>query len=350
MKVVKVEKEYGEWLKELKSKVRNVQFKIAVSANTEVLNFYWSLGADMVRKQFAVAWGDGFISQLSKDLMSEFPEMKGFSVSNLKFMRQWYLFYKQEEISLQVVSQLENKKRQQLVVQIPWGQNIAIITKCKNVEEALFYVRCTLKNGWSRSVLSHQIESGLYDRQGKSLSNFDLTLPSVQSDLAKETLKNPYLFDFITLREKYDEKEFEHELVNQVTKFLMELGSGFSFLGRQYKFEIEGDEFFIDLLFYHVRLHCYFVVELKTSKFKPEYSGKLNFYISAIDGLLKSEKDNPTIGIIICKSKNNIVVEYSLKNMNTPIGVSEYMLTKNLPERFKSSLPTIEEIESELEK
>jgi predicted nuclease of restriction endonuclease-like (RecB) superfamily len=352
--VVKTDKKYTIWLKDLKSRVRSVQIKAMVKVNTEMLNFYWELGMDIVEKQSSTSWGDGFIKQLSSDLMKEFPSIKGFSKRNLELVRKWFLFYSTiNTIAKQAVSQLKTQKVQQavaLITQVPWGHNIAIMNKCKNINEALFYISSIIKNGWSRSILIHQIESDLYKRKGKSISNFDHTLPSVQSDLAKETLKNPYVFDFLNLREKHDEKEFENELLNQVSKFLLELGAGFSFIGRQYKLEVGGDEFYMDLLFYHVKLHCYVVIELKTTKFKPEFSGKLNFYISVVDGIIKSKQDNPTIGILICKSKNNTVVEYSVKDINKPIGVSEYIVTKKLPNEFKSTLPTIKEIEDELKK
>jgi len=333
-------KTYSIWLKELKQKVRLVQIKAAVKVNSELLQFYWGLGQDIVDKQRNAKWGDGFLKQLSIDLSSEFPDMKGFSKRNLELIRQWYVFYSQKNlIAKQAVSQL---------VQIPWGHNIAIISKCKNLYEALFYIQKTIQNNWSRSVLTHHIESNLFKREGKAITNFKATLPEPQSDLARETLKDPYSFDFLALTERHNEKELENALVNHVTKFLLELGAGFSYMGRQYKLEIEGDEFFIDLLFYHVELHCYVVVELKTVKFKPEFAGKLNFYISAVDDILKSKRDNPSIGILICKSKKNTVVEYALKDVHKPIGVSEYIITKNLPEEFKSSLPSIEEIEAEL--
>ena len=343
-------KTYYSWLKELKHKVRLVQIKAAVKVNSELLQFYWELGQDIVDKQRNAKWGDGFLKQLSIDLSSEFPDMKGFSLSNLKYIKQWYLFYSQEigksqqavgqkPIAKQAVSQL---------VQIPWGHNIAIISKCKNLDEALFYIQKTIQNNWSRSVLTHHIESDLFKREGKAITNFKATLPEPQSDLARETLKDPYNFDFLTLTEKYNEKELENALINHVTKFLLELGAGFSYIGQQYKLEVSGDEFFIDLLFYHVKLHCYVVVELKAVKFKPEFAGKLNFYVSAVDGILKSEQDNTSIGILICKSKNDTVVEYALKDVHKPIGVSEYIITKNLPDEFKSSLPSIEDIEAEL--
>ena len=345
----KIDKKYSTWLKELKSKIRSVQIKAAVKINTEMLNFYWELGADIVEKQTAAKWGDGFLGKLSQDLMTEFPDMRGFSLSNLKYIKQWYLFYStHESIGQQLVGRLKKANVQQLVAQIPWGHNLVIISKIKDTNEALFYVQKIIQNNWSRAVLTHQIESGLYGRAGKAITNFKATLPLPQSDLARQTLKDPYSFDFLTLREKHDEKELEDALINQIAGFLLEMGSGFSYIGRQYRLEINGDEFFIDLLFYHIRLHCYVVVELKVVKFKPEFAGKLNFYVSAVDGILKSAQDNPTIGILICKSKNKTVVEYALKDIHKPIGVSEYLITKNLPDEFKSSLPSIEEIEAEL--
>jgi len=349
-KLFKIDKDYSTWLKELKSKIRSVQIKAAVKVNTEVLNFYWDLGADIVEKQAATKWGDGFLSKLSQDLIAEFPDIKGFSERNIKYIRQWFLFYRpQKAIGQQPVAQLEKTIGQQLVSQIPWGHNLVIISKIKDTNEALFYVQKTIQNNWSRAVLIHHIENGLYEREGKAITNFKATLPEPQSDLARQTLKDPYSFDFLMLREKHDEKELEDALINQVTRFLLEMGAGFSYIGRQYRLVINGDEFFVDLLFYHIRLHCYVVVELKAVKFKPEFAGKLNFYVSAVDGILKAELDNPTIGILICKSKNKTVVEYALKDIHKPIGVSEYTITKNLPEEFKSSLPSIEEIEAELE-
>ena len=332
-----IDEDYSVWLKELKNKVRLVQIKAAVKVNSELLQFYWELGADIVEKQATAKWGDGFLSNLSHDLMAEFPDMRGFSKRNLELIRKWYCFwFVQDEIA------------KQLATQIPWWHNVVIITKTKNADEALFYVQKTIQNNWSRSVLTHHIENNLFKREGKAINNFKATLPEPQSDLAIETLKDPYNFDFLALTEKHNEKELEDALIKHVTHFLLELGAGFSYLGKQYKLEVSGDEFFIDLLFYHVKLHCYVVVELKAVKFKPEFAGKLNFYVSAVDGILKSELDDPTIGILICKSKNDTVVEYSLKDVHKPIGVSEYIITKNLPDEFKSSLPSIEEIEAEL--
>ncbi len=272
--------------------------------------------------------------------------MSGFSVQNLKSIRYWYKFYNSDENGLQAVSQMELIEK--IIKSIPWGHNQRIMYKCKNIAEALFYAQKTMDNGWSRTVLEHQIDSGLYDRQGKAITNFQLKLPEPQSDLTEQTLKNPYNFDFLALREKYDEKELEDALINQITQFLLELGTGFSYLGRQIHLHVGESDFYMDLLFYHVRLHCYVVVELKTEKFKPEFAGKLNFYVTAVNKQMKTEKDNPTIGILICKDKDDVVAEYALDDISQPIGIAEYELTKVLREEFKSSLPTVEEIESEL--
>ena len=283
---------------------------------------------------------------MSKDLRKTFPNMSGFLVQNLKSIRYWYKFYNSDENGLQSVSQMELIEK--IIKSIPWGHNQRIMYKCKNIAEALFYAQKTMDNGWSRTVLEHQIDSGLYDRQGKAITNFQLKLPEPQSDLAEQTLKNPYNFDFLTLREKYDEKELEDALINQITQFLLELGTGFSYLGRQIHLHVGESDFYMDLLFYHVRLHCYVVVELKTEKFKPEFAGKLNFYVTAVNKQIKTEQDNPTIGILICKDKDDVVAEYALDDISQPIGIAEYELTKVLREEFKSSLPKVEEIESEL--
>lgn len=330
--------DYKAFIQDIKRRIQSAQIKAAVSVNQGLLQLYWDLAEQIIAKQKVSSWGDGFLAQMSRDLQLEFPDMKGFSKRNLELMRQWYQFWAKEGVIAQ-----------QLVSQIPWGHNILVMSQCKDVKEALFYVQKTIQNNWSRAVLTHQIESRLFQRGGKSITNFQATLPEARSDLAREIIKDPYQFDFLTLREKHDEKELEEALMNHVTKFLLELGAGFSYVGRQHKLEIEGDEFFIDLLFYHTRLHCYVVIELKVGKFKPEYAGKLNFYVSAVDGILKAKEDYPTIGILICKSKKNTVVEYALKDIHKPIGVSEYKITKNLPKEYRSSLPTIQQIESELE-
>ncbi len=295
------DKEYSSFIRDIKSRIAAAQIKASVSVNRELLLLYWEIARLIVEKQKTATWGDGFLAQMALDLQVEFPEMKGFSKRNLELMRQWYSFWEGA-----------SPIAKQLATQIPWWHNVVLISKIKSTEEAFFYLQKTIENNWSRSVLTHQIEGKLFSREGKAVSNFALTLPKPQSDLAIQTLKDPYNFDFLTIREKHDEKELEDALIQHVTKFLLELGAGFSFIGRQYKLVVDDDDFYIDLLFYQVRLHCYVVVELKADKFKPEFAGKLNFYISAVDGILKTEQDNPTVGILICKSKKKTVVEYSL--------------------------------------
>jgi predicted nuclease of restriction endonuclease-like (RecB) superfamily len=358
---------YKEWVTALKQKVRTTQIKAAVGVNRELLMLYWELGAEIVEKQTHARWGDGFLQQLSQDLKAEFPELKGFSKRNLEMMRQWYLFYRLENqfgdrpepIAQQAVAQLIPADIEAFeeweawvhgqITQIPWGHNTVILNKCNDLYEAVYYVQNTIQHNWSRAVLVHQIESRLYQREGKAISNFAHTLPKPQSDLAQQTLKDPYIFDFLHMTQEYTERDLENAMVEHITKFLMELGAGFSFLGRQYHLEVGEKDFYIDLLFYHVKLHCYVVVELKVTSFQPEYAGKLNFYLSAVDDLLRTEVEQPTIGILICKDKDHTVAEYALRDINKPIGVSEYQLTQSLPDDLKSSLPSIEEIERELE-
>jgi len=332
--------EYKSWLAELKQKFLQTQLKAAVKVNVALLEFYWDLGADIVVKQKNSSWGDGFLNELSHDLMTEFPDVKGFSGRNLAFIRQWYLFWNQQpSIVKQLVSQL---------TQIPWGHNLKIIAKCNNVQEASYYVQNTIKHGWSRSILTHQIESGLWQREGQAINNFTGTLPAAQSDLARQTLKDPYIFDFLTLSKEHSEKELEQGLIEHITHFLLELGAGFAYVGKQFLVQVGEREFFIDLLFYHTQLHCYVVIELKIGEFEPEHAGKLNFYIKAIDEQLRKEGDHPTIGILLCKNKDRLVAEYSLSDIQKPMGVSEYQFTQSLPENLQSKLPSIEEIENEL--
>ena len=338
-------REYKQFITRLKSQIQSAQIKAAVAINHELLKLYWFLGAEIVEKQAKAQWGDGLIKQISKDLQREFPDMKGFSVRNLELIRKWHLYWNQKDtITQQVVSQLE----QAPIFQIPWGQNLLIISKAKSTTEALFYVQKTIENNWSRAVLTHQIESELYQRQGKVLSNFKNHLPTPQSDLAQQTLKDPYCFDFLNLTEKHNEKELEAALIENISHFLLELGAGFAFVGKQYKLQVSDKDFYIDLLFYHIKLRCYVVIELKTTEFKPEHVGQLNFYIAAVDDLLAGKDDKPTIGLLICKSKDQTIVEYALKDMQQPMGISDYELTRHLPEQFKGSLPSIEEIEAEI--
>lgn len=386
--ILNVDKEYISLLKEIKQKVRNAQIKASVRVNSELILMYWELGESIVRKQAETSWGDGLIVQLSRDLTAEFPEMKGFSETNLFYIKKWFYFYflKKEEIEKylsklvnkgkvpQVVGELQllnnqildtisysNKKVPQVVGDyfsnqfpkllslIPWGQHREIITKCKDIDSALFYIFNTIENSWSRSVLVHHIELKLFERQGKSINNFEMTLPKPESDLANELLKNPYSFEFLNLSKEAKEKDLQNALLDNITKFLMELGYGFAFLGKQKLLTIGGDDFFVDLVFYHTKLHCYFIVELKIDDFKPEYSGKLNFYLNAFNGEVKSPEDKPTIGLLLCKKANKLVAEYSLKNIKNPIGISEYNLMEELPEDFRNELPSIEEIERKLE-
>jgi len=332
--------DYKTWLIDLKQKFQQTQLKAATQVNSTLLEFYWDLGGDIVEKQKSSVWGDGFLKQLSHDLMTEFPEIKGFSKRNLEQIRRWQLFWSEpNSIAKQAASQL---------FQIPWWHHVVILAKCKNKAEALYYVQQTQTHGWSRSVLTHQIESGLWQREGKAVNNFERTLPSIQSDLAQQTLKDPYLFDFLALTKSFNERELEQGLVEHITQFLLELGAGFAYVGKQVPLQVGERDFFLDLLFYHVHLHCYVVIELKTTDFEPEHAGKLNFYIKAVDELLRTENDQATIGILLCKKKDRLVAEYALSDIQKPIGVSEYQLTQSLPENLQSKLPSIEEIENEL--
>lgn len=353
-----LDNEYKQWLFELKSKIRSSQIKAAVAVNTALINFYWKLGKMITEKQENAAWGNKLIEQLAVDLKEEFPTMTGFSSTNLKYCRSFYKFYK-DSIVQQAVAQLKNTQTEssqqlvdqlegQLLTQIPWGHHIYIFTKSENVAQAQFYIQQTIENAWSRETLALQIKSQLFARQGKSITNFKNTLPEPLSDLAQQTLKDPYVFDFVTMSPKMKERDLEKQLVTQISKFLLELGKGFAFVGQQYPLEIGDKEYFLDLLFYHIKLKCYVVVELKNTAFIPEYTGKMNFYLSAVDTLLKQEDDKPTIGILLCRDKNNIEAEFALRDINKPIGISEFSFTEILPEELKSSLPTIEEIENEL--
>ena len=336
--------DYKDWLQNLKGKIQQSQIKAAIQVNSELLRLYWQIGKDIVEKQAQAKWGDGFLQTLSADLCKEFPTIKGFSYRNLKSIRQWYLFYNQLDIiGKQLVSQLEVS-----LFSIPWGHHIMIMQRCKDTQEALFYVHKTIENHWSRSVLEHQIALNLYARQGKAITNFQHQLPPAMSDLAQELTKDPYIFDFLSITENYTEKELQQYLEDNMTKFLLELGKGFCFYGKQVHINVGGDDFYIDLLFYNAHLHCYVVVELKTTKFKPEHIGQLKFYVTAVNKQLCTEGDTPTIGLLICKDKNNVIAEYTLEDIHNPIGVSSYKLFDELSKDYQSSLPSIEEIEKRL--
>ncbi len=339
-----ITQEYKQFLFDIKSKIQSAQLKAHIKVNEEMLKLYWEIGSMIISKQKESSWGDKILENISKDLKEEFPALQGFSLRNIHYMKKWVLFYSNNQQSIdEIVQQLVAQ-----IFQIPWGHNIHIISKAKNIDEALFYISKTIENNYSRAQLVEQMSKELYLRSGKAVTNFESKLPKPQSALANEITKDPYNFDFLTLRESYDEKELEEALIQNMTKFLLELGSGFAFVGQQYKITVDSNDFKIDLLFYHVKLHCFVVVELKTTDFKPEYTGKLNFYITAVDEQIKTKFDNPTIGILICKSKSDTIVEYALRNVNTPIGISEYQLTEILPKEYQSSLPTIEQIEAEL--
>jgi len=329
--------EYISWVNELKNLIQKTQIKAAISVNRELLGLYWSIGKSISEKVNNTNWGSSVVEKLSKDLKVEFPNQKGFSRSNLFSMKKWFEFYSKSEIDLEKV--------QQLVGQIPWGQNVVIISKSRSIEEALFYSNKTIENNWSRSVLLHQIELNFYERHGKAITNFTTTLPTPHSELAIETLKDPYKFDFLTLQEKALEKDIENQLVKHITSFLLELGTGFSFIGQQVPVKIDNQDFYIDLLFYHIKLKCYVVVELKAIEFKAEFAGKMNLYLSAIDDSLKTDTENPTIGLLLCKSKSKIIAEYALRGMTQPIGIAEYEINNAIPKEIKTELPTIEEIE-----
>lgn len=329
---------YNNWLKSVKEKIISAQLKAAVTVNKQLLELYWDLGKDITQKQDEAIWGAGILEQLSVDLKLAFPDMKGFSRRNLYAIKQWYGFYR-----------IESEFVPQPVAQIPWGHNRLIISKIRNIEEALFYCKSTLQNGWNRDQLEIAIKNKYYEAKGKSITNFNTTLPDVQSQLAIESLKNPYNLDFLGLENDALEREIEDAMMQHLTRFLVELGKGFAFVGRQYAIEVSNNEYFIDLLFYHLQLRCFVVIELKSGKFKPEYTGKLNFYLSAIDSQLKRPQDQPTIGLILCKYKDKVEAEYALRDIQKPIGVSEYTLTQALPEKFKSQLPTVEQIEKQLE-
>lgn len=328
--------EYLSIIENIKREINAAQYRAALHVNADMLLLYYDIGCVINEHK---TWGSKFIDNLAADIRLAFPKSKGYSVRNLKYMAKFAETYPEREFV------------QQGVAQIPWGHNIVILDKVNNLEERKWYIKNSAQNGWSRNVLVHQIESSLYQRQvlAEKVSNFENRLPSPQSELAAQTMKDPYVFDFITFKEDMLERDVEQALVRDVTRLLLELGTGFAFLGNQYHLNVGGDDFYIDLLFYNINLRCYVVIELKTGDFKPEYAGKLNFYLSAVDGILKKEQDNPSIGLLLCKSKNNVVAEYSLKDISKPIGVSEYKITSSLPDSLEKQLPSIEDIQKRIQ-
>lgn len=364
------ERDYAEWLAGVKANIRRAQIKAAVRVNEELLRLYWDMGRDISRRRLDARYGSGFFATLSRDLRNEFPDMEGFSPRNLRYTQQFYEFYApailhqlgakfpaegpDEKIPRQLADKSEKEKRHQAgdvfqcLFAIPWRHHVEIFTHAGSVEEALFYVAKTAENGWSRSVLTNMMEGRLFEAQGRAVTNFAARLPEPESDLARQTLKDPYCFDFLSLRERHTERELEDALVENIARFLLELGSGFSFVGRQWRLEVGGEEFFIDLLFYHLKLRRYVVVELKTGDFKPEFVGQLGFYVQAVNAQLKHPTDEDAIGLLICKRHNRLVAKYALGASSELLGVSEYKLTKFLPAGFRSSLPSVGEIESGL--
>ncbi|AGA27880.1 PDDEXK nuclease domain-containing protein [Singulisphaera acidiphila] len=330
--------DYESFLGELKERIRTAQVRAAVAVNRELVLLYWQIGRDILSRQKEHGWGAKVVDRLAADLRREFPGIEGFSPRNLKYMRSFAKAWPDEAIV------------QEALAQITWYHNLTLLEKVKGQEERLWYARAIIKNGWSRNVLVHWIESALHKRQGQATTNFERSLPAPQSDLAREVLKNPYSFDFLMLTDDAEEREIERGLVEHIREFLIELGVGFAFVGQQYRLEVGGEDFVIDLLFYHLKLRCYVVLELKAGAFKPEYAGKMNFYLSAVDDLLRHSDDKPSIGIILCKSKNKVVAEYALRDLLKPVGVSSYVtkLVESLPKDLKGSLPSLKEIEAEL--
>lgn len=335
-----MEQSFKEWVAALSKKYRQSQIKAAIKVNSELLFFYLELGEEISKTSFKAAFGSKFYETLSKELTSKIDNSKGFSPRNLRYIESFYTLYNREIIKLpQVVAQLTS---------IPWAHHRYIIDKCKDSKKALFFVRKTIENNWSRAVLLNFLDTNLYEREGKAITNFSVTLPETNGDLANESIKNPYNFNFLTLTEKYNEKELKDALINNIQKFLTELGTGFAYMGREYRLEVGQTEQFLDMLFYNTKIHAYVVIEVKTTSYKPEYSGQLGTYVVAVDHLLKTDRDEKTIGILICKDKDETLVRYSLESSSQPLGVSSYELSKLIPENFRSSLPTIEEMEEEL--
>ncbi|MBD2261046.1 PDDEXK nuclease domain-containing protein [Pseudanabaena sp. FACHB-2040] len=331
------ESNYAALFNGLKKRIRAAQVRAVVAVNQELIFLYWQIGQEILIRQQEEGWGTKVIERLAKDLKREFPDMKGFSRSNLMYMRSFAEAYPDEVIVQRGVGQL------------PWRHNIALLEKLKDPQERLWYAQQTLVNGWSRDILVMQIETKLFKRQGGAITNFERTLPSEQSDLSQQLLKDPYNFDFLSLQAASQERDLERGLLLHIRDFLMELGIGFAFLGSQYPIVVDDKEYRVDLLFYHTQLHCYVVIDLKMGEFEPEYSGKMNFYVEAVNRFLRKDLDNPTIGIILCRSKRRTVVEFALGSVQNPIGVATYMLREDLPPALKDSLPTAEQLEMEME-
>lgn len=329
---------YAELLGDLKTRIRSAQTRAALAVNRELILLYWQIGQAILHRQGQAGWGAKVIDQLGRDLKREFPEMKGFSARNLKYMRTFAAAWPDTEFVQQVAAQL------------PWFHNVVLLDKLKDPQEREWYARAAIQHGWSRNVLIHQIGSRLIERQGQATTNFDRVLPAPQSELARQLLKDPYNFDFLSLHDEALERDLERGLLAHLRDFMLELGVGFAFVGSQYHLEVGGEDFYLDLLFYHLRLRCYVVVELKIGEFRPEYVGKMNFYLSAADDLLRHEQDAPSIGLLLCRTQNRVVAEYALRGVDKPLGVSTYELAESLPPELRGQLPSVEELEQEMEK
>lgn len=342
---------YAEFLESLKSRVRQAQTRAMLSINRELILLYWDIGRRIVERQEQEGWGKSIVDRLASDIQKAFPGIRGFSPGNVWRMRSFYLAYRSSTpILAQPARELSDSILPQPVAEIPWYHNVILVEKVKDLDERLWYAAKTVEHGWSRAVLTVQIESDLYHRQGKAINNFAKTLPSPQSDLAQQTLKDPYLFDFLTLHADAAERDLETALIDHITKFLLELGAGFALVGRQVHFVVGDDDYYLDLLFYHLKLRCFFVIDLKMRQFTPEDAGKMNFYLSTVDSQMRHAADAPTIGLILCKTRDRITAEYALRDIAKPIGVAEWQtkLVQSLPDSLKGNLPSIEDIEAEL--
>lgn len=380
-RLIKMDSEYTQWVEALSRRFRQSQIKAAVKVNRELLAFYWLLGKDIVEMKAESRWGSKLIDALSADLRAELPMVKGFSATNLRYVKRFYALYvplfqaqvvtenvfeiegtfptfaklpqvgEKLESAQKISPQVGEKIESSLIFSIPWGHHKLIIDRCgkeENLDKAIFYVRQTVQNNWSRAMLLNFLDTDLYERQGKAITNFKATLPPETSELAQEITKDPYSFDFLTLTVGYREKELKDALMDNITKFLLELGKGFAFVGREYRLMVGKTEQFIDMLFYNITLHAYVVIEVKVSEFEPRDIGQVTTYVAAVDGILRGENDAPTIGLVICKTKDDVLAKYATTGIQLPVGISEYEIANVLPEDFKSTLPTIEEIENEL--
>ncbi len=345
---------YDTFLKELKDRIRSAQVKAALAVSRELIDLYWQIGQAIVQRQQAEGWGQSVIDRLAADIQAAFPGIAGFSPSNISRMRAFYLAYAGGPISAQAVPKSPGPPPTQDMPPepmrvIPWGHNVVLLFKVKEPEQRFWYAQKAIEHGWSRSILEHQITSSLYRRQGKAVTNFARTLPPPQSDLAQQVLKDPYNFDFLSLGDDAHERAVERGLLEHIRQFLLELGVGFAFVGSQVHLEVDGQDFFLDLLFYHLKLRAFFVIDLKAKAFTPEYAGKMNFYLSAVDDLLRHPDDQPSIGLILCETKSKIIAEYALRDTSKPIGVSTYLLNDQLPKQLEGSLPSIADLEAELQ-